>query len=93
VPHALTILYYDHTQLRVAAVLAVLLSAFTGFGIAICTNSLLVEYLRWRSRRNQRVAQRASNDRQRPQSESNHADENNGNRQQGHNPESGNDAV
>jgi hypothetical protein len=81
------------TQLRVAAVLAVLLSAFTGFGIAICTNSLLVEYLRWRSRRNQRVAQRASNDRQRPQSENNHADENNGNRQQGHNPESGNDAV
>jgi hypothetical protein len=39
------------------------------------------------------VAQRASNDRQRPQSEDNRADENNGNRQQGHNPESGNDAV
>jgi hypothetical protein len=74
-------------------VLAVLLSSFTGFGIAISTNSLLVEYLRWRSRRNQRLALRASNDGQRPESENNHANENNGDRQQGHNPETGTDAV
>ena len=37
--------------------LAVLLSSFTGFGIAITTNSLLVECLRWRFRRNQIRAQ------------------------------------
>jgi hypothetical protein len=77
----------------VSSVLAVLLSSFTGFGIAISTNSLLVEYLRWRSRRNQHLAQRDSNDGQRPESENNRANENNSDRQQGHNPESGNDAV
>lgn len=40
-----------------AAVLSVLLSSFTGFGIAISTNSLLVEYLRWRVRQNVQSAQ------------------------------------
>ncbi|XP_051150690.1 uncharacterized protein LOC127265061 [Andrographis paniculata] len=40
-----------YTVLNVNAVLSVLLSSFTGFGIAISTNSLLVEYLRWRSSR------------------------------------------
>jgi len=38
-------------QLNVNPILSVLLSSFTGFGIAISTNSLLVEYLRWRSSR------------------------------------------
>ncbi|MQM16451.1 hypothetical protein Taro_049409, partial [Colocasia esculenta] len=40
-----------YNMLRVSPVLSVLLSSFTGFGIAISTNSLLLEYLRWRSRR------------------------------------------
>ncbi|CDP05696.1 unnamed protein product [Coffea canephora] len=39
------------TVLNVNAILSVLLSSFTGFGIAISTNSLLVEYLRWRTSR------------------------------------------
>ncbi|CAK7340357.1 unnamed protein product [Dovyalis caffra] len=37
-----------YTVLNVNPILSVLLSSFTGFGIAISTNSLLVEYLRWR---------------------------------------------
>lgn len=41
-----------YTVLNVNAILSVLLSSFTGFGIAISTNSLLVEYLRWRASRN-----------------------------------------
>ncbi|XP_058100095.1 uncharacterized protein LOC131244598 isoform X2 [Magnolia sinica] len=41
-----------YTILNVNPILSVLLSSFTGFGIAISTNSLLVEYLRWRMRRN-----------------------------------------
>lgn len=40
-----------YTVLNVHAILSVLLSSFTGFGIAISTNSLLVEYLRWRASR------------------------------------------
>lgn len=40
-----------NVQLNVSALLSVLLSSFTGFGIAISTNSLLVEYLRWRASR------------------------------------------
>ncbi|KAJ6912416.1 hypothetical protein NC651_014968 [Populus alba x Populus x berolinensis] len=40
-----------YTVLNVNPILSVLLSSFTGFGIAISTNSLLVEYLRWRARR------------------------------------------
>ncbi|KAL6603654.1 hypothetical protein ACP70R_044015 [Stipagrostis hirtigluma subsp. patula] len=82
-----------YNVLRVNAVLAVLLSSFTGFGIAISTNSLLVEYLRWRSRRNQRLAQRPSNDGRHSGSENTGANENNGDRQQVHNPDSGNNAV
>ncbi|KAL5223912.1 hypothetical protein ABZP36_010551, partial [Zizania latifolia] len=57
-----------YNMLKVNPVLAVLISSFTGFGIAICANSLLVEYLRWRSRRNQQLAQPV-NDGQRPESE------------------------
>ncbi|KAH6781176.1 hypothetical protein C2S52_012413 [Perilla frutescens var. hirtella] len=40
-----------YTVLNVNSILSVLLSSFTGFGIAISTNSLLVEYLRWRASR------------------------------------------
>ncbi|KAJ7964609.1 RING/U-box superfamily protein [Quillaja saponaria] len=40
-----------YTVLNVNPILSVLLSSFTGFGIAISTNSLLVEYLRWRTNR------------------------------------------
>ncbi|KAK4342440.1 hypothetical protein RND71_038256 [Anisodus tanguticus] len=40
-----------YAVLNVSALLSVLLSSFTGFGIAISTNSLLVEYLRWRASR------------------------------------------
>ncbi|GER38030.1 RING/U-box superfamily protein [Striga asiatica] len=44
-----------YAVLNVNAVLSVLLSSFTGFGIAISTNSLLVEYLRWRTTRNPQI--------------------------------------
>ncbi|KAK2982559.1 hypothetical protein RJ640_028726 [Escallonia rubra] len=40
-----------YAVLNVSSILSVLLSSFTGFGIAISTNSLLVEYLRWRTSR------------------------------------------
>ena len=80
-------------QLRVHPVLAVLLSSFTGFGIAISTNSLLVEYLRWRARRNHRLAQQAANAAQHQESENDGANDNNGARQQGHDANSGNNAV
>ncbi|KAL6137091.1 hypothetical protein ACLB2K_062386 [Fragaria x ananassa] len=40
-----------YTILNVNPILSVILSAFTGFGIAISTNSLLVEYLRWKASR------------------------------------------
>ncbi|KAM7271723.1 hypothetical protein ACFE04_030937 [Oxalis oulophora] len=44
-----------YTILNVNAILSILLSSFTGFGIAISTNSLLVEYLRWRTSRQMRL--------------------------------------
>ncbi|KAL3830377.1 hypothetical protein ACJIZ3_019179 [Penstemon smallii] len=50
-----------YTVLNVNAILSVVLSSFTGFGIAISTNSLLVEYLRWRA---SRVPQHISSDTQ-----------------------------
>ncbi|XP_072954403.1 uncharacterized protein [Typha angustifolia] len=53
-----------YNVLKVSPVLAVLLSSFTGFGIAISTNSLLVEYMRWRSRRNQQLVQHHHHGRQ-----------------------------
>lgn len=52
-------LFYN--VLKVSSVLSVLLSSFTGFGIAISTNSLLVEFLRWQARRNQRLGQQQNN--------------------------------
>ncbi|TQD84239.1 hypothetical protein C1H46_030217 [Malus baccata] len=45
------LLMFTHRQLNVNPILSVLLSSFTGFGIAISTNSLLVEYLRWKTSR------------------------------------------
>lgn len=79
-------------QLKVNPVLAVLLSSFTGFGIAISANSMLVEYLRWRSRRNQQLAQTVD-DGQRQEPESNAVNENNGDRQQAQHRESGDNIV
>ncbi|TKY57542.1 E3 ubiquitin ligase SUD1 [Spatholobus suberectus] len=40
-----------YTILNVNAILSVLLSSFTGFGIAISMNSLVVEFIRWRTSR------------------------------------------
>ncbi|XP_020586909.1 uncharacterized protein LOC110029127 isoform X1 [Phalaenopsis equestris] len=59
-----TVILFAHIfykLLKVAAVLSVLLSSFTGFGIAISTSSLLVEYLRWQARRNHRLTQQQNN--------------------------------
>ncbi|KAJ6426100.1 hypothetical protein OIU84_026643 [Salix udensis] len=50
-----------YTVLNVNPVLSVLLSSFTGFGIAISTNSLLVEYLRWRSSRQLQYSHQQNN--------------------------------
>ncbi|XP_058195437.1 uncharacterized protein LOC131311858 isoform X1 [Rhododendron vialii] len=41
-----------YNLLNVNSILTVLLSSFTGFGIAITTNALIVEFLRWRVRQN-----------------------------------------
>ncbi|KAG0497470.1 hypothetical protein HPP92_002161 [Vanilla planifolia] len=46
---------------NVAAVLSVILSSFTGFGIAFSANSLLVEVLKWRTRRNRRLELQQNN--------------------------------
>nr|CAD1834611.1 unnamed protein product [Ananas comosus var. bracteatus] len=77
---ALVILFAHifYNVLKVSAVLAVLLSSFTGFGIAISTNSLLVEYLRWRYRRNQRLEQ-INNYGSQPQQSGNNAETENTN--------------
>lgn len=76
-----------HVQLNVNAILSVLLSSFTGFGIAISTNSLLVEYLRWRATRHpQSLPQQISSgvpshrpqqNRQQHQQNRHHSDHNN----------------
>ncbi|CAA2963558.1 involved in mRNA turnover and stability [Olea europaea subsp. europaea] len=50
-----------YSVLNVNAILSVLLSSFTGFGIAISTNSLLVEYLRWRASRHPQASQQNIN--------------------------------
>ncbi|CAI9777148.1 unnamed protein product [Fraxinus pennsylvanica] len=50
-----------YSVLNVNAILSVLLSSFTGFGIAISTNSLLVEYLRWRASRQPQPSQQHIN--------------------------------
>ncbi|KAG6499537.1 hypothetical protein ZIOFF_039327 [Zingiber officinale] len=50
---ALVILFAHvfYSVLGVSPVFSILLSSFTGFGISISMNSLLIEYLRWRARR------------------------------------------
>ncbi|KAL2938857.1 putative E3 ubiquitin-protein ligase MARCH10 [Bienertia sinuspersici] len=52
-----------YTVLNVTALLSVLLSSFTGFGIAISTNALLVEYLRWRESSAQQSSRHPNNSR------------------------------
>ncbi|KAG6470392.1 hypothetical protein ZIOFF_071461 [Zingiber officinale] len=56
---ALVILFAHvfYSVLGVSPVFSILLSSFTGFGISISMNSLLIEYLRWRARRNLRSTQ------------------------------------
>ncbi|XP_042386603.1 uncharacterized protein LOC121978306 [Zingiber officinale] len=46
-----------YSVLGVSPVFSILLSSFTGFGILISMNSLLIEYLRWRARRTLRSVQ------------------------------------
>lgn len=50
-----------YTVLNVAALMSVLLSSFTGFGIAISTNALIVEYLRWRASSTQQPSRHPTN--------------------------------
>ncbi|XP_022880565.1 uncharacterized protein LOC111397822 [Olea europaea var. sylvestris] len=50
-----------YSVLKVNAILSVLLSSFTGFGIAISTNSLLAEYLRWKASRRQQASRQNIN--------------------------------
>ncbi|KAG6529366.1 hypothetical protein ZIOFF_011564 [Zingiber officinale] len=56
---ALVILFSHvfYSVLGVSPVFSILLSSFTGFGISISMNSLLIEYLRWRARRTLRSVQ------------------------------------
>ncbi|MCL7037109.1 hypothetical protein MKW94_023287 [Papaver nudicaule] len=49
-----------YTLLHVQAVLAILLSSFAGFGIAMSGNSLLIEFFRWRRWRTQLANQQSS---------------------------------
>lgn len=79
-----TVILFAHifySVLKVAAVLSVLLSSFTGFGIAISTSSLLVEFLRWQARRNHRLGQQQISAAQ-PQSNANNESEHAENNQQ-----------
>jgi len=41
---------YLMNQVRMQAVIAIILSTFAGFSMAICTNSVLLQILRWRAR-------------------------------------------
>ncbi|WJZ99008.1 hypothetical protein VitviT2T_017489 [Vitis vinifera] len=61
-----------YTILNVNPILSVLLSSFTGFGIAISTNSLLVEYLRWRASRQVRSSDQNNRGVQQPQRHHHH---------------------
>ena len=54
-------------QLNVNAVLSVFLSALTGLGLVISINSLLMEYLKWRRRRQLRPANQQTGTRSWPQ--------------------------
>ncbi|XP_015689591.1 uncharacterized protein LOC102716758 [Oryza brachyantha] len=50
-----------YNLLKMGAVLAILLASFTGFGIAISLNAMLIEFQRWRSLRNQQSTQHRNN--------------------------------
>ncbi|KAK8951665.1 hypothetical protein KSP39_PZI003230 [Platanthera zijinensis] len=49
-----------YTLLRIVAIFSILLSSFTGFGVVIGVNILAVEYMRWRTRRNQLIVSNGS---------------------------------
>ncbi|XP_051205198.1 uncharacterized protein [Lolium perenne] len=44
-----THLFYRYVRLQ--AVIAIILSTFAGFGVAICANAVLLQIIRWRARR------------------------------------------
>uniref|UniRef100_A0A0E0LBB2 RING-CH-type domain-containing protein n=1 Tax=Oryza punctata TaxID=4537 RepID=A0A0E0LBB2_ORYPU len=44
-----THLFYRYVRLQ--AVIAIILSTFAGFGVAICANAILLQIIRWRARR------------------------------------------
>uniref|UniRef100_A0ACD5T9X7 Uncharacterized protein n=1 Tax=Avena sativa TaxID=4498 RepID=A0ACD5T9X7_AVESA len=44
-----THLFYRYVQLQ--AVIAIILSTFAGFGVAICANAVLLQFIRWKARR------------------------------------------
>uniref|UniRef100_A0ACD5TGG4 Uncharacterized protein n=1 Tax=Avena sativa TaxID=4498 RepID=A0ACD5TGG4_AVESA len=44
-----THLFYRYVRLQ--AVIAIILSTFAGFGVAICANAVLVQIIRWKARR------------------------------------------
>uniref|UniRef100_A0A0E0A961 RING-CH-type domain-containing protein n=1 Tax=Oryza glumipatula TaxID=40148 RepID=A0A0E0A961_9ORYZ len=44
-----THIFYRYVRLQ--AVIAIILSTFAGFGVAICTNAILLQIIRWRARR------------------------------------------
>uniref|UniRef100_A0A0D9VCJ8 RING-CH-type domain-containing protein n=1 Tax=Leersia perrieri TaxID=77586 RepID=A0A0D9VCJ8_9ORYZ len=50
-----------YNLLKMGAVLAILLATFTGFGVAISLNAMLIEYSRWRSLRIQRLSRTGNN--------------------------------
>ncbi|XP_042475985.1 uncharacterized protein LOC122057788 isoform X2 [Macadamia integrifolia] len=58
VQFALVVLFAHifYSLLHVQAVLSILLSTFAGFGVAMSGNSIIVEFLRWRSRWHARAA-------------------------------------
>ncbi|KAJ4978429.1 hypothetical protein NE237_009209 [Protea cynaroides] len=57
VQFALVVLFAHifYSVLHLQAILSILLSTFAGFGVAISGNSVIVEFLRWRSRRRTRA--------------------------------------
>jgi hypothetical protein len=45
-----TMTFNSLLQVRMQAVIAIILSTFAGFSVAICTNAVLLQILRWRAR-------------------------------------------
>ncbi|KAI3904041.1 hypothetical protein MKX01_039975 [Papaver californicum] len=73
------------TLLHVQVVLAILLSSFAGFGIAMSGNSLLTEFFRWRRRHAQLANQQGSQDTSQ-QNQSSHANQSQGSQALQQNP-------